>query len=43
MRCAGPICGPDCAECVPIGRRIDIALGANPTAISVPVLWVPNK
>lgn len=43
MRCNGPVCGPGCAECRPIARRIDEALGQNPTAVSVPVLWVPSK
>lgn len=42
FRCDGPICGPACSECRPINRRIDEALGQDPTRVQVPVLWVPK-
>lgn len=36
MNCNGPICGPQCAECVPLEAKLEIAEGTrNPTAVSV--------
>ena len=42
MNCNGPFCGPACAECRPVRRQIDEALGQNPTRVLVPSLWVPK-
>jgi len=42
MNCGGHVCGPQCAACVPYERQIEIAEGANPTAVSVGGnLWIP--
>lgn len=36
MRCNGPICGPNCQECVPWEAYLEILEGTrNPTSVSV--------
>lgn len=41
MKCSGPICGPNCLECIPIERQIEILEGANPSRVSVGgKLWI---
>lgn len=45
MRCNGPICGPDCQECVPVEKLLEIMEGTcDPTAVSVGggKLWLPG-
>lgn len=41
-RCAGPICGPGCKECVPVETYLEIMEGTrNPTAVTVAgKLWL---
>lgn len=47
--CMGPICGPDCVDCVPQEAMLEIMEGTrNPTAVSVggnsqhnTSLWLP--
>jgi hypothetical protein len=43
FRCNGPVCGPGCAECVPMEAMLEIAEGTrNPTAVAVAgKLWLP--
>lgn len=43
MNCNGPVCGPGCAECVPVERYLAILEGtASPTSITVGGnLWLP--
>jgi len=41
FRCNGPVCGPGCAECVPMEAMLEIMEGTrNPTSVSVAV---PSK
>lgn len=49
MRCNGPVCGPGCAECVPMERQLELAeaaaagqVDAKPVSASVPKLWIPG-
>ena len=38
MRCAGPVCGPDCARCVPTERLLDcLEQGKTPDELPVSV------
>lgn len=46
FNCNGPICGPDCQECIPYEKRLDMEdSGKSPTAVSVATpskLWLPD-
>ena len=41
-RCNGPVCGPQCAECIPKERVLEMLEGTiTGREVSVPVLWTP--
>ena len=43
-RCTGPVCGPQCSECVPMERQLEIMEGSsNGTEVSASVIWTPGS